>query len=240
MTARSAGRLTLVVAAFLLVLAWSTSIARLPLYDGIQLPAQPYRYLNPPRGVHNPGPPTSTSQSFGVSTGKWLYQAINTSERPPQCGVILDDNAVIVPAGARRITVSVHAVNPPSLPQDGPVEGNVYSITATADNGGPVRLRKGKTTINMRAIRIHGTPVIEEYTGGQWIHLQTGQYIGIALYGGAANSLGDFALVVPGPIPHAVSGSSYLPFIVIAAIILVVAGLAPLVLLAVRRRRRTT
>jgi hypothetical protein len=171
-----------------------------------------------------------------VSNGKWLYQAVNTAERPPQAGVILDDNAVIVPPGARRITVDVHAVNPPAMPQDGPVEGNVYSIAATADNGAPVRLRKGKTTINLRAIRIHGTPVIEEYAGGRWIHLQTGQYIGIALYGGAADSLGDFALVVPGPIPHPVSGSSYLPYIVIAAIILAIAGLVPLAVLFVRRR----
>jgi hypothetical protein len=242
-SARRGGPLTLLVAVLLLVAAWSVSVVRLPLYDGIQLPAQPYRYLHPPPGVKNPGPPRSASQTFNVANGKWVYQIVNTPERPPQAGIILDDGAVVVPPGAKRITIRIQPVVPTTPPPDGEVDGNVYRITAVADNGRPVNLLKvkpgkqGKTTVNLRATRLHGRQVVEQYANGRWIHLQTGQYIGIALFGGGATSFGDFALVIPGPVSHPAPLNPYIPFLVIAALVLAVAGLVPVVLHVVQQRR---
>jgi hypothetical protein len=237
MTGRREGAIVLFVAGFLLAGAWLTSSARLPLYDGIRLPAQPYRYLQPPAGIQNPGPPTSGSATFDVSNGRWTSQYVSTKERPPQAEVILDDGAVEIPHGAKRITVGVMAVPPPSQPDDGTTDGNVYRVSVVADNGAPVTLRKGKVTVNLRATRIHGAPVIEEYVKNHWVHLQTGQYIGIALYGASARGLGDFVIVHLGPVSRSSPIDPYLPFIVIGALILAVAGITPLALQFIRRRR---
>ena len=55
-----------------------------PLYDGAAGPNEAYRYLNPPAGHTQQGPPTSASTNLAVSGGSSAAGYVSTSEAPPQ------------------------------------------------------------------------------------------------------------------------------------------------------------
>jgi hypothetical protein len=131
----------LVAGGLLIALAWALAPAPSPpLYDGLQGPAQPYVYLQPPPGYHQTGKPGGASRALPITSGSSNAGFINTEEIPPQAQVLAGDGTFSSPPGATSITLTVTPVAPPQpLPASlGQQAGNVYEVKASADVPGPV------------------------------------------------------------------------------------------------------
>ncbi|MDX6212740.1 MAG: hypothetical protein QOF82_1827 [Frankiales bacterium] len=122
-----------------LVIAWIAVPAAVPLYDGINFPDEPYRYVVPPAGYQKTPQPLSAKGSSPVadSTNTATIYA-NTDEQAPQVNVVIPNRLLAAPAGARTVTVSVVPVAPDRQPAKGSIDGNLYRVSATADPAGPV------------------------------------------------------------------------------------------------------
>jgi len=232
----------LLAAATLLALVWHVSPpVTPPLYDGLGLPPEPYRYLNPPPALkHGNKTPSSTSLSVPVSGGESSFESAATNENPPQAQLILQPNAVRLPAGTKWIAIVVRPVPALPAPQDGNLDGNAYRFALTSNSGTLLALGKGTTSVALRGTGARGSPIIEQYTGGHWIRLKTGIYLGIAIYVANVKSLGDFALVLPGKATGASGGTAlngFLPLLVIGVLIV---GLTTAGLLLIRLGRQST
>jgi hypothetical protein len=204
-----------------------------PLYDGIQLPPGPYRYLNPAPGQK--GSPTHAHQLLPLVNHRVLLTVISTREQPPQARLTLQDNAFKIPPGVSSLTVTIRPVPPPATAPAGTIQGNVYAFGATAKNGAALSLRPGGANVDLRGTGGRVKPVIEEYIGGRWEPLPTGQFLGILIFTATARQLGDFALVVPGA--AAGSGVSLLPFLIIAVLVIALAAIGAYLLTASRQGR---
>ena len=236
MRSRRTGLGILAAAAGLLACVWLTfPAAAPPLYDGIILPNQAYRYLRPPPGQLNPGNPTSASLSVSVAEEKSVAEVVQTSEVPPQALLFMDSDSVRVPPGVKKITFVVKPVLPPSNQPDGTIDGNTYAITATGDNGVSLGFKRGANVrVQLRGTGAPGKPELEQYTGGHWTRLATVHLGSANTFFALVTSLGDFALVLPGKTSS--SGfSTYLPylFLAVAVVALLVGGL-----LAIRLSRQ--
>ncbi len=207
-----------------------------PLYDGLGLPPEGYRYLHPPPGrAQSNRPPISARQAISVTGGKSLAGAVLTGERPPQAEVTLEDNAVILAAGVSHVLFVLRPVDAPSSPLDGVVDGNVYRLTVTAGRARTPAFRRGTVNIVLRGTGARGKPVIERYTAGHWSRLSTGQYLGSAIYVADITHSGDFALVLPGTSVASGGGTSYLIYALIVVLIL---GISLISLLLIRLARQ--
>lgn len=102
-------------------------------WDG--LAPQPYRYVSPPPGHVNPGPPTSAKQSVSfverVSKDTQVYTA------DLQAQVLFGSGALPADDLGDAIVVTIVPEAPPKL-AGLVVDGNAYIITATYSNGQPV------------------------------------------------------------------------------------------------------
>lgn len=203
-TRRDATRV-LVVAAPLIALAWMLAPAPSPpLYDGFQVPAEPYRYLAPPPGAQQTQPPTSASKPLTVSDGTVPAAFVATGEQPPQAQLLVGDGTLLAPAGAHTVTLAIKPVPPPApLPASiGRLAGNVYQVTASADSGGEATLKSGATppTVVLRGpTGSNAAQIARMPEGGSWARLQTVPLGSGAPDTVAANTpgLGFFAVVVP-------------------------------------------
>jgi hypothetical protein len=237
-SSRRAGLTTLLVALGMLTTAWlALALPAPPLYDGVQLPPGPYRYLSPAPGQK--GSPTRAHQVIPLVNHQVLLTVISTAEQPPQARLTLQQNAFKVPKSVNSITVTIDPVPEPAPLPSGSVQGNVYRFSAVANDGAPLTLRKGGANVDLRGTGGRVKPVIEEYIGGRWVPLPTGQFLGILIYTATAKQLGYFALVVPGG-TTGTGGPSFLPFVIIAAIIIVIAAIAALLVTLSRQRRPPT
>ncbi|GAC1396432.1 MAG: hypothetical protein NVSMB52_09930 [Chloroflexota bacterium] len=228
---------TLLLGGTLLVITWLvTTVPTPPLYDGLALPPQPYRYLQTPAGHKVTGQPGSVADTLIVSPRGLFALVLYTPERPPQAQLDADQNAIYVRSHPTQVAFTIRPVPSPAPPSDGTIDGNVYQFTAQAKGGVVVRFRK-KVIINLRGTGLPGSPVIERYAGGHWARLATQRYIGVAMYSTNVAYLGDFALVVPGKTGLTPTGKSFLPYIIVAALVV---GLTVVGLLLVRMSRLGT
>jgi hypothetical protein len=127
------------VALATLATAWIAVPAAVPLYDGINFPDEPYRYVVPPAGYQKTPKPLSAkgSSSVAESTNQdTIY--VNTDEQAPQVNVVIPNRLLAAPATARTVTVSVVPLAPDRQPAKGAIDGNVYRVSAVADPAGPV------------------------------------------------------------------------------------------------------
>jgi hypothetical protein len=202
-----------------------------PLYDGILLPPEPYRYLHPtPKQARNNLPPTSARATVPAQNPPYI--SIATAERPPQAGVVLTGSAFRVPPGIRQVTITVRAVSPPPLPRGLTLAGNVYAIRATA-NGRPVSLRPGHASVILRAVSNYAHPVMEEYSAGAWRALHASPGYNIATWGAQLTAFGDVALMVHGKSLHS-PGPPFAPLLIAGLVTVLVVALA---LILLRRSR---
>lgn len=233
MRSRVSAVVVLAAGAVLLGGVWLLSaVPAPPLYDGLGLPPEPYRYLNPPPRSHQAGPPTSVTRTLTLTSTGSPFFVLQTAEQPPQAQLHLDENAIVSPRGPQKLTLSLKPVPPPSdAPSDGIIAGNVYRLSAVAQSGQPARFNPQGATVDLRGVGPAKRPAIEEYANGQWTRLSTGQFLGTLIYSAEIRTTGDFALVVAGA---AATSSSFLPLIIVAAVVLI---LAVLVLVVVRLAR---
>ena len=205
-----------------------------PLYDGLPLNSEPYRYLQPPPGFATTAPPPSAAQTFtSAAPSAGTTQALTTSEEPPQVTVIYSTGAFGIPPG-RTVTLSAAPVRPPPTPVPGLLDGNVYQVSAES-GGAPVGLAAGQTiTVALRGTGRVGSPALDGLVSSGWRPLPT-THVPPSVYAAPTGQVGDFALVVPtGSSP--VAGGSGGPVALVVAVSAVVVLLAGAVAL-IRRRR---
>jgi hypothetical protein len=229
---RRVGLGTLAVAAALLAVFWSTREwdAGPPIYDGLPLQTEPYRYLQPTPGQATTAPPTSGSENVKPSLQGLPFIA-NTNESPPQAELQADPNALAIPPSAQNLSITITPVPPAAPIPNGRLDGNVYRMAVAVAGAAPVGVRPGKhVTVFLRGTGASGKTIIERFNAGRWSPLPT-QVPGAGFHAADSDQLGDFALVlVPGG--GGLSGG-LLAGIVIAAVLVAIG----LLLFAVRRFR---
>lgn len=187
---------TLVAGAAMLGIAWHWAPGPSPpLYDGLQLPAEAYRYLNNPPGVTSQAP-TAFSQDLIVTDGKSPAIAEATSESPAQAQFLVQGDSFVLPAGTPSVTLNITPVQPPpQAPIGGQLDGNVYRVSVTAGST-PLTLKPGSpATVVLRGPAGASNPTMEEFTSGQWTSLTTTPVGSPDTYAANVTVLGDVALV---------------------------------------------
>jgi hypothetical protein len=230
---RRLGLGALAVAATLLAIFWTTREwdAGPPIYDGLPLQTEPYRYLQPAPGQATTAPPTSGSENVKPSN-QGLPFIVNTNESPPQAELQADPNALAIPPGVQNLTITITPVPPAAPIPNGRLDGNVYRTSVTAPGGAPVGVLPGKhVTVFLRGTGVSGKTVIDRFSAGRWSPLST-QVPGTGFHAADSDQLGDFALVL---LPEGAGGlSGGVRAAIAVAAVLVVIGL---LLFAVRRFR---
>lgn len=140
-------------AALLLVtVGWLVSPSPVPVYDGVGVPDEPYRYVAPPAGLKATPDPTVATAVTPVKDGLLSRGVIvTTAEQSPQFTLFVPGGALAAKAG--QITVTGTPVAPTGPPPFGKAYGgNAYRVTFT-DPAGPVTSTPllASASLNMRA-----------------------------------------------------------------------------------------
>lgn len=234
MTRVRVGLGALVVAATLLVVFWTTRgwDAGPPIYDGLPLQTEPYRYLQPAPGQATTAPPTSASVNVKPSNQGLPFIA-NTNESPPQAELQADPTAFAIPPSVQNLTITITPVPPAAPIPNGRLDGNSYRMSVLLPGGVPVAVLPGKhVTVFLRGTGASGKTVMDRFSAGRWSQLPT-QVPGAGFHSADSDQLGDFTLVL---LPGGAGGLSggVRAAIAVAAVLVVIGVL----LAAVRLFRR--
>lgn len=170
------------------------------LYDGI-VPAEPYVYLDPPPG--QPGNPKGATATLALEGGQSPLIAVATPELVPQAQIFAVPGSMILPAGTTKIDVSIAAVEPPALPTDGHIAGNVYAINVTNQAGAALTADPAdQVSIVLRAPDpLTATATVARFDGTNWVAVTTDPAGVGATFSAVVTQFGDFAVLLPGPAP---------------------------------------
>lgn len=232
----------LVAALSALFAVWIVAPATTPIYDGLQNPDEPYRYVNPPPGAKTDKKPTTGQTVLSVRNGVNGAGFANSGEQGPQISVYIPATSLQVPPGATGVTVTAEPLAPtPPLPKNGTIVTNVYRISATA-NGADVPIvgtGNAEPSVQMRAPSAKQPgPVFEHRTTSGWQRMKTLR-VGNDIYQASVPSFGDWALVQLGAQAGSSSsggGGINMGLLIGGIAILLVAG----VILAIRMRRTSS
>ncbi|HEV7214314.1 MAG TPA: hypothetical protein VGP33_04250 [Chloroflexota bacterium] len=127
---RRAALLIATLALLYLVGAWHSGAAR---WDGLAPTA--YRYVKPPSGYTNPGPPAGAKQTVVFSNGVSQSTQVYTADLQAQLTV--PDGAFPPRAGGGSVVVTITPQAPPAI-GGLVIDGNAYVVQATYADGTPV------------------------------------------------------------------------------------------------------
>jgi hypothetical protein len=122
------------LAALAVVLATLAGSTKVPLYDGIGFPDEPYRYVNQTNAA---GPPTTADQTVTVSDVANEYVSVASAESGPQIDIYLSTGSVTFPSGQNSFDLVAVPLAPTVQPAPGTILGNVYSVTIKSPAGQP-------------------------------------------------------------------------------------------------------
>ena len=200
--------LGLLVLAWLAAPHWSTP----PLYDGVALPDEPYRYVSAPPHAAKTPPPGSATGHATVVNGRSQVTYIGSGEQGPQVQLVIDKNAAALPPDATVTDVRAQPLAPTTQPTDATIWGNVYRLTATSDKG-PVQIHGtiADTEIILRAPTGPTPQAVMEYNDGTGWHRLPSARIGNDIYSAPIPAIGDYALATlpgqPQPVPATTAGN---------------------------------
>jgi hypothetical protein len=191
----------LALATVLIALAWVLPGRPVPIYDGLGVPDQPYRYVNPPnaRAAVNP---SAVARRVPVHHGVASVVRLKTSEQGPQAEVDILDASLRVHARGPSPLPSTVMVRLEPLAPDKPrsgspaVDGNVYRLTWTAGSAALTYANRGHDLISLRAPTPPPPPAYFVYrpaAGQPWRPLTT-DHTGVDVYSAALHGAGDYAL----------------------------------------------
>jgi hypothetical protein len=184
------------IAGLILVLVLHAHLSQPPIFDGLPMPQEPYRYVNPPPELASSNlPPEPGEATFPVMNGQPVGGGVQTGDS--QVIVFFGVGTLQVSPSAVSVTVRVEPVkNPPPPPPGYQIRGNVYRITAAEQPGGAPA-----TAISYHlTMRVPPGPFkeLQFYDGTSWHPLKTNRPPNGDLYAGAAlTSLGEVAAVAP-------------------------------------------
>lgn len=219
----------------LVTLGWLASPAAVPVYDGLNQPDEPYRYVAAPAGVAPTKPATTAVGTTPVSGGASTTGLTTSSaEVGPQATLFVPVGTFAAAGGA--VTVRVTPQAPDSQPANARIDGNVYRVTAT-DPAGPVTItaKAALATLYLRATTgAQPGPAMEHRASpaDPWTRLSTsrgGTDIYVSFFVGA----GDYALAFADRAAPSKGGLPVLP-LVLGGVVVVLAA----VVVAVRLRGR--
>lgn len=201
-------------------LGWAASPGAVPVYDGVGVPDDPYRYLDRATGV------TQVVEVGPTSSGAL---ALRTAETGPQA--IVDAGAGALRAAvAGTSTVTVTPVATGAAPPQGGLDGVVYRVAAT---GGAQVSPTAQGFLFLRAaVMTRPDPVIvhRDTPTGVWVALPTARP-GRDVMSVPFRALGDYAVVRrPGSAPLSAGGLMGGRLLLLAGGILVLLALTIVVL----------
>jgi hypothetical protein len=178
------------------VIALAAQVARpsrAPMYDGVPI-TEPYRFLDPANG--QAANPTAFTSSPGLDGGASRAFVAATTEQPPQAQLIALTGALVVPAGATAMNVSIEAVEPEQPPDAGAIAGNVYRFLVVDDSGNEYRIAAGsQPSLTLRAPEGVTGAVIGHRTSDGWVALATEHGGQLGIYQVVPTELGDYAIL---------------------------------------------
>ena len=195
--ARSAAGL----AVLLVAVAWLVTPHPVPLYDGVGIPDEPYRYVHTPVGAKRTAAPTGGTGRSAVTNGtNSSFLNVFTGESGPQATVNVPDAGVAAPSGP--VIVRITPLAPSGQPPGSSLDGNLYQVDITSAHG-PLSLTAAASqgAIYQRAPRQVPTEVVLYRSGpGQvWRGLET-QQAGNDIWGAVPPGPGQFALSTKAPV----------------------------------------
>ena len=184
--------------ALLLVAAgWLVTPHAVPVYDGVGMPDEPYRYVNAPHGAAVTAKPTGAQDDVAVVDGVTASNGnLASAESGPQVTAYLPQGGLAASAGT--VTIKVAPQAPSEQPSDGRIDGNVYRLSIT-DPAGPVTFtaKAMDAAVYLRATTAaQPGPVVEYRTGpGHPWHQVSTSRVGNDVYAGSLPTTGEYALV---------------------------------------------
>ncbi|MGB2940693.1 MAG: hypothetical protein WBD38_10405 [Candidatus Dormiibacterota bacterium] len=140
-----------------------------PLYDGITIAPEPFRYCSPPADLASTNkPPASGQGDLAADNGGTKLATVQT-----------DDKQVLAffPAGAfsnvsaAKITIKIspECTSPPAPPAGNALVGNVYRIEVAGANPQPPLLKPSQILLRIPPQKLSG---VQEYYDGAWHDVQ--------------------------------------------------------------------
>lgn len=240
---RRPARILLVAAVVLGLGALAAPPSAPPLYDGVNYPDEPYRFVDPPPGAPKTKPPTTASATASVRNGRAGALNLATAEMAPQISIDLPEGAVRIRAGVTQVRITAEPVKDIPVPSGTYLWSDVYEVSATQGSVSAVTDADGQPTITMRAVNAQRPePKIARFDGKTWTMLPT-LATGNDVYSAQFPGLGTFAVLGSKPLVLATTGATsdqgvsgnYGILIAIGAVAVIVV----LIALSVRRRLRS-
>jgi hypothetical protein len=168
-----------------------------PVYDGIIVPPEPYRWESPPPNLRAGNkPPLPGEATLPVLNGQVAGGGVTTADS--QVIIFFGPGAFKAPIGDQTATCMIQPdPNPPPAPSGVDIRGNVYRITCVGQpSGGPV------TVASTYHLTMRFPPgafsEIQHYDGSSWRALPTLRAPGGDPYASVnAPGFGEFAATAP-------------------------------------------
>ncbi len=187
----------LALALGLLAAALLHSRAAPPVFDGIVVPPEPYRWVSPPPNLAAGNkPPLPGEVTLPVQNGQVAGGGPQTGDS--QVVMYFAPATFKAPSGAQSVKCTIEPLaNPPAPPPGIDIRGNVYRITCVAQPGdGPVTVA-GIIHLTMR-FPPGAFKEIQYNDGSGWRALRTLRAGGGDPYASVnANGFGDYAATAP-------------------------------------------
>lgn len=211
------------VVAVLLAAGWLVGPGGVPLYDGLGVPDEPYRFV-PPRG-DDARQATTAQIVLELTAGRNPGGLVAISaEAGPQVTVYAPPQAFAVPrAGSGQLVVRAEAIALERPSPGGELESNVYRLTLTS-NAGPVTLRPEAQPplITLRGVTPDSpVPVVMQHrtaAGQGWRPLPT-RKVGLHSFTADIPGAGEYVLVRSGAAARDGDGAGLLPALVLAGVL---------------------
>lgn len=216
---------------------------RLPLYDGVANPDEPYRYVKPPsEALKTKLSPTSAQQTITLQNGaSSAFLIIPSQEYGPQVTLYLGGGSLPSSGNAKQITVSVVPLAPVTNHTNlGTIAGNVYYFSAKSDQGtvGFINNTSNPASIDLRLPQGYSPGAIFIYQPTRqkpWSKLSTSR-VGNDIYEAQMPGYGYYALI-GSKLNNQKTSSPYWKLI-IALIILISIGM--LIILIIRLTHKSS
>jgi hypothetical protein len=189
------------VAAFVLALGWLVAPHPVPLYDGVGMPDEPYRYVVPPAGYRSTPPVSDARTQIDLQGGVSCCELeAKSAEQGPQVTVYVPRGGLRA-AGNGALALLAEPEAPPAGPtpvKKGKYEGNLYRVSARGPSG-PAELTPdgGRATLQLRALNGNSPGPKVWFRPNEsvpWRQLPTGK-VGFDIYESQFIGAGDYVLV---------------------------------------------
>jgi hypothetical protein len=211
-----------------------------PVFDGIVVPPEPYRWENPPPNLRAGNqPPLSGETTLPVSNGQVPGGGVQTGDT--QVIMFFGPGAFKAPAGTQSVRCTIEPdPNPPAPPAGVDIRGNVYRINCVAQPGGGAATVVSTYHLTLR-FPSGAFKEIEYYDGNSWRPLTTLRSPGGDPFASVnAPGFGEYAATAP---TGATSGENiftllarYAPFYGILAFVILFGIIA--IVQEIRRRQK--